>query len=321
MKQVLVTLPLTGAQRERLEELLPGGSFTYSPAAEVTDGQVAEAEILVGNLPPARLAAARKLAWVQLGSSGADAYTKPGVLAPGVQLTNATGAYGLALSEHLLAQTFYLKKKLGLYARNQRAALWRDEGRVTAIQGSVTMVVGLGSIGGDYARKMAALGSTVYGIRRHVGACPSWLKGLGTLADLDAWLPRADIVALSLPGAPDTQGLFHAGRFARMKPGSILLNVGRGSAIVTDDLVAALRQGPLAAAALDVTDPEPLPAEHPLWQCENLLLTPHVAGDFHLQETQDAVGNLVLENVARYAAGRPLLNPVDRESGYRQFER
>ena len=321
MKQVLVTLPVPPEKRLLLEAQLPGAQYTYTTFAEVTDEQIAAANIVLGKLPPARAHKAEQLEWLQLSISGADAFLKPGVLPEGVRLTNATGAFGLAVSEQLLGYTFFLKKKFGLYHRNQLRAEWKDEGMATAIAGSTTLVVGFGSIGGDYAAKMTALGSRVYGIRRHKTACPGWLAGLDTLDRLDDWLPQADIVALCLPGTPETAGLFGAERLARMKAGSILLNGGRGSSVHAGALAEALRSGPLAGAALDVTDPEPLPAGHPLWKCENLLLTPHVAGNFHLQQTTDEVIALFIENLGRYARGEALKNPVDPATGYRAFSK
>ncbi len=319
MKQILVTLPMPPEQRALLEQQMPGAAYIYCPKNEVTDEQIAAASIILGNLPPERLAGAKKLEWLQLNSSGADAYAKPGVLPAGAKLTNATGAYGLAISEQLLGYTFFLKKKFGLYYKNQLAGVWKDEGLVTAVAGSTTLVVGLGSIGGDYAAKMAALGSRVYGIRRNKTDCPPYLAAVGSFEQLDEWLPQADIVALALPNTPETVRLFDETRLAKMKPGSILLNVGRGSCVDHEALAAALRAGPLAAAALDVTEPEPLPAGHPLWKSENLFLTPHVAGDFHLQETLDWITALFIENLGRYARGEALQNPVDPATGYRQF--
>lgn len=321
MKQILVTLPMPPEKRALLEAQMPDAAYTYCPKNEVSDEQIAAANIILGNLPAERLACAGSLEWLQLNSSGSDAYAKPGVLPAGAKLTNATGAYGLAISEQLLGYTFFLKKKFGLYHKNQLNGVWKDEGTVTAIAGSNTLVVGLGSIGGDYAAKMAALGSRVYGIRRNKTACPPYLAALGSFEQLDEWLPMADIVALALPNTPETVHLFDEARLARMKPGSILLNVGRGSCIDQDALAAALRTGPLTAAAIDVTEPEPLPAEHPLWKCENLFLTPHVAGDFHLQETLDWIISLFIENLGRYARGEALQNPVDPATGYRAFHK
>ena len=289
--KILITVPFTEEQEKRLRAQMPGAEYMFTTRVKASDKQIREADVILGNLPVARLAQAANLKWLQLNSSGADAYAAEGALAPEVILTNATGAYGLAISEHLLAATFFLKKKLGLYFMNQKNREWKDEGQVTAISGSRTLVIGLGSIGGDYARKMALLGSRVVGIRRTKAECPDYLEEIGTFEDIDRFLPEADIVALALPNTPQT---YH--------------------------LVKVLRNGPLAGASIDVTDPEPLPADHPLWRCENLLLTPHIAGDYHLQETLDQIVELFIDNLGRYAKGRELRNPVDKKTGYRKTQ-
>ena len=318
--KILITAPFTQKQKERLQAQMPGADYTYTTRIKATDDQIREADIILGNLPVGRLSQAAHLKWLQLNSSGADAYAADGVLAPETALTNATGAYGLAISEHLLATTFFLKKKLGKYYRNQKEREWKDEGQVTAIAGSRTLVLGLGSIGGDYARKMALLGSRVIGIRRTKAACPDYLEEIGTFEDIDRFLPEADIVAMALPNTPQTYHIMNEERLSGMKRGSILLNVGRGTAIDQDALVKVLRNGPLAGASIDVTDPEPLPADHPLWCCENLLLTPHIAGDYHLQETLDQIVELFIDNLGRYARGKELRNPVDKKTGYRKTQ-
>lgn len=318
--KILITVPFTQKQKERLQAQMPGADYTYTTRIKATDDQIREADIILGNLPVGRLSQAAHLEWLQLNSSGADAYAADGVLAPETALTNATGAYGLAISEHLLATTFFLKKKLGKYYRNQKEREWKDEGQVTAIAGSRTLVLGLGSIGGDYARKMALLGSRVIGIRRTKAACPDYLEEIGTFEDIDRFLPEADIVAMALPNTPQTYHIMNEERLLGMKRGSILLNVGRGTAIDQDALVKVLRNGPLAGASIDVTDPEPLPEDHPLWRCENLLLTPHIAGDYHLQETLDQIVELFIDNLGRYAKGKELRNPVDKKTGYRKTQ-
>ena len=318
--KILITVPFTQKQKERLQAQMPGADYTYTTRIKATDDQIREADIILGNLPVGRLSQAAHLKWLQLNSSGADAYAADGVLASDTALTNATGAYGLAISEHLLATTFFLKKKLGKYYRNQKEREWKDEGQVTAIAGSRTLVLGLGSIGGDYARKMALLGSRVIGIRRTKAACPDYLEEIGTFEDIDRFLPEADIVAMALPNTPQTYHIMNEERLSGMKRGSILLNVGRGTAIDQDALVKVLRNGPLAGASIDVTDPEPLPADHPLWRCENLLLTPHIAGDYHLQETLDQIVELFIDNLGRYARGKELRNPVDKKTGYRKTQ-
>lgn len=318
--KILITVPFTEEQEKRLRAQMPGAEYEFTTRIKASDEQIREADIILGNLPVARLAQAENLKWLQLNSSGADAYAAEGALAPEVVLTNATGAYGLAISEHLLAATFFLKKKLGRYYINQKNREWKDEGQVTAVSGSRTLVIGLGSIGGDYARKMALLGSRVIGIRRTKAECPDYLEEIGTFEDIDRFLPEADIVAMALPNTPQTYHIMNEERLLGMKRGSILLNVGRGTAIDQDALVRVLRNGPLAGASIDVTDPEPLPADHPLWRCENLLLTPHIAGDYHLQETLDQIVELFIDNLGRYAKGRELRNPVDKKTGYRKTQ-
>ena len=318
--KILITVPFTKEQEKRLREQMPGAEYEFTTRIKASDEQIREADIILGNLPVARLAQAENLKWLQLNSSGADAYAAEGALAPEVILTNATGAYGLAISEHLLAATFFLKKKLGRYYINQKNREWKDEGQVTAVSGSRTLVIGLGSIGGDYARKMALLGSRVIGIRRTKAECPDYLEEIGTFEDIDRFLPEADIVAMALPNTPQTYHIMNEERLSGMKRGSILLNVGRGTAIDQDALVKVLRNGPLTGASIDVTDPEPLPEDHPLWRCENLLLTPHIAGDYHLQETLDQIVELFIDNLGRYARGKELKNPVDKKTGYRKTQ-
>lgn len=318
--KILITVPFTEEQRTRLQAQMPDAEYTYTKRGKATEEMIRNADIILGNVPAAQLSLAENLKWLQLNSSGADVYAKEGVLAPDVLLTNSTGAYGLAISEHLIGATFFLKKKLGYYYRNQMRAEWKDEGRVTAIAGSRTLVLGLGNIGGDYARKMYALGSRVIGIRRTASACPGYLEAAGTFDDLDRYLPEADIVMMALPNTPQTYHIMNAERLAKMKKGSILLNVGRGTAVDQEALVDALKNGPLAGASIDVTDPEPLPSGHPLWKCENLLLTPHISGDYHLQETLDYIIELFIDNLGRYANGKELRNPVDRKTGYRKTQ-
>ena len=290
--KILITVPFTKEQEKRLREQMPGAEYEFTTRIKASDEQIREADIILGNLPVARLAQAENLKWLQLNSSGADAY----------------------------AADFFLKKKLGRYYINQKNREWKDEGQVTAISGSRTLVIGLGSIGGDYARKMALLGSRVIGIRRTKAECPDYLEEIGTFEDIDRFLPEADIVAMALPNTPQTYHIMNEERLSGMKRGSILLNVGRGTAIDQDALVKVLRNGPLAGASIDVTDPEPLPEDHPLWRCENLLLTPHIAGDYHLQETLDQIVELFIDNLGRYARGKELKNPVDKKTGYRKTQ-
>ncbi|MCD7801811.1 MAG: D-2-hydroxyacid dehydrogenase [Clostridiales bacterium] len=317
---ILVTIPMDSRQRQTLAAIAPEAAVRYTTGADVTVEEVAQAEIILGNVPIPLLQNAKCLKWLQLNFAGSDNYAAPGVLPEGVLLTNASGAYGLAISECMLAGVLHLIKHLDRYQRNQGQHLWHDEGQVSSIEGSTTLVVGLGDIGGSFARRMHALGSTVIGIRRNVTDRPDYLSALYQMDALDQLLPLVDFVSLSLPNSPQTRKIIGPAQLARMKDTAILINVGRGSAVDTEALNDALRSGEIGGAVLDVVDPEPLPPEHPLWDAPHLLLTPHVSGNYNLPETLRRVVNIALRNLAAYLNGQPMESVVDRATGYRRIE-
>ncbi|SKB76478.1 MAF protein [Lachnospiraceae bacterium] len=319
MKNVLVTFKATDEEKGRMESI-EGFSFKFREAQDLTSDELREAEIIAGNIPADRAVECEKLEWIQLNMAGAADFTAPGVLPENVIITNATGAYGLALSEHMLAMLLSLQKKLYLYEKDQIKHEWTDEGNVTSIWGSHTLVVGLGDIGSEFAKKMKALGSTVRGIRRHLTAKPDYLDGIYTMESLDELLHWADIVAITLPGTPETEHLFDIERFRKMKSTAIFLNVGRGSVAVTSDLCKALNEGIIGGAGIDVVEPEPLPKDDPLWDAKNIIITPHISGYYHLEETRRRIADIIISNLEAYAEGKPLKNIVDRQTGYRKFD-
>lgn len=322
-KKILVLLPLEEAGKKRLEQILSAGPAgwraVYSSVETVSAGDLEGVEAVLGNLPANLIPAAASLRWMQLSMAGADAYVQEGVLPDGVALTNTTGAFGLAISEHMVACLLTLYKKLHLYRDNQLKGQWLDRGEVKQVEGSVVLSVGMGDIGGSFARKMKALGAYIIGIRRTPRPKPDWADEVYQMDGLDSVLPRADIVALSLPGTAETFRLFDRERISRMKEGATLLNVGRGNVLDTDALCDALSSGKLYAASLDVTDPEPLPSDHRLWKLENALITPHVSGFFHLRATYDNIVDITLTNLERFLSGVPLACQVDRRTGYRKL--
>lgn len=309
---VLVLLPVSAAQRARLEDAAPGATFAYATAADATDEQVAAAEVIVGNLPPARLAAARGLRLPQLNSAGYDDYLAAGTLPAGAMLASASGAYGQAVSEHMLAMLLSMMKRLPAYRDAQRAHEWVDLGSVTSLSGARVLVLGAGDIGTHFARLCAALGARVTGVRRRPSEPHAPFSAMGTFDELPELLPQADVVASALPSAPGTRRLADAAFFSAMRGGAFFVNAGRGDLVVAEDLVAALESGHLAGAALDVTDPEPLPADHPLWDAPGALVTPHVSGWYHLPVTLDNIVGIAAENLARLERGEKPRNLVER---------
>lgn len=318
MKKILVCMSLEERHKQRLEAAAPGCEFTYAVGDELTRDMVSQAQIIIGNPKPSWIAASPRLELLQLFSAGADPYLKPGVLAPTTALTNATGAYGKAVSEHALAMTLTLLKKLHRYRDFQRDHAWKDAGMVTSLSDATVLVVGLGDIGLAYARMAKALGARVIGVKRRNGPSPEGVDELCLTAELDRVLPEADVIFSILPGTADTFHFYTAERFAAMKNSAVFLNCGRGSAVAMDVLADALRQGQIAAAGIDVAEIEPLPAESPLWDLENLLITPHVAGNFHLADILEQVVNISCGNLRAVLAGEPLRNVVDFATGYKK---
>lgn len=308
---VLVQLPLSEAQRERLEAAAPRAAFTYVKPRTVTEADVCAADAIVGNVPVSMLAGASRLRLLQLNSAGYEQYAAPGVLPAGCALCCATGAYGQAVSEHLFASVMALVKRLPGYQDHQRAHEWADLGPVTSPRGANVLVLGAGDIGAHVAALFAAMGARVTGIRSRVATPHAPFAAMGTLDDLPRLLPVADVVCSVLPSTPATRGIAGETFFSLMRAGAFFANAGRGDLVDQDALVAALESGHLAGAALDVCTPEPLPADSPLWDAPNLLLTPHVSGQFHLAVTLDNIVDIAAQNLAHLTAGEPLRNHVN----------
>lgn len=321
-KEILVTIPVTNEHKKYLEEKASSGQyhccFRYIPGKNVTKEDADRANVIIGNLKPELVKGAENLEWFQLNSAGADQYVAPGVLSEKTVLTNATGAYGLAVSEHMLALVFDLIRRLNQYHRNQAACEWKSMGNIISVEGSKVLVMGLGDIGGDFARKMKALGAYTIGIRRTCKDKPEYLDEQYTMEELDRVLPQADIVAMVLPGGPSTHHLMDERRLRLMKKGAYLINVGRGNAIDPKALLEVLKEGHLGGCGLDVTEPEPLPAGDPLWSMGNVVITPHVAGNFFLPETFERIVRIAGTNLEAWVTGKELKNVVDFSTGYRK---
>ena len=303
-KKILVTIPMEEKHKRKIATIASDAEVIYLTPDKAEKSIVQEAEIILGNVAVDAVRGSKNLKWIRLNSA---------------ILTNATGAYGLAIAEHMLGMVLCLQKKMYIYIKNQKEHMWKDEGAVTSIYGSKTLVVGLGDIGGEFAMRMHALGSKVYGIKRNKSVVPEYLQDVYQLDKLDDILHEFDIVALSLPETKETKNLFNSHKFQKMKTGAILLNVGRGSTVHTADLCEALNSGKLGGAGLDVVDIEPLPVESPLWNAKNLILTPHVSGGYHLKETLERIREISIENLKSFYEKKPMKNLVDFKTGYRKF--
>ena len=316
IKNVLVIFPLDQTGKDKLCKAYPSLTFCFSESP--TREEVLQADVIFGNPSPTSISESRRLQWIQLNSAGADQYLKPGLLPKGTLLTNATGAYGLTISEHLMGMLLMLFKKLHLLRDHQNKSIWQNAGNVKTLMNATVLILGAGNIGTEFAKRVKAFGSITIGVRRTPGDKPDCYDEMHLINDLDTLLPRADVVVMALPGTAETTHLINKKRIALMKDDAVLLNVGRGSAIETEALCDALKKGKFWGVGLDVTEPEPLPSDHRLWRFPNVFITPHCAGGFGLNETKVYIAELFERNLNRILAGEVPENLVDFTTGYRK---
>jgi len=283
-----------------------------------TPREIAAADAAIGVCTPEVLAQAKQLRWIQWTAAGVErCVQQPAVRERGVLLTNTQRIAAPSMAEHVLMLMLALSRNLPYYEREQHKGQWVkwEEAPPSAdLDGKTLLVVGLGGIGTEVARRAHALGMRVTATRASGRSGPDFVSYVGLPDELLKLTREADFVVNCAPLTPQTTAIFDREFFAAMKHSAYFINVGRGRSAVTADLVAALREGTIAGAGLDVVDPEPLPPDSPLWQLPNLILTPHVSGNTPVSQEQFAA--LLRENLRRYVAGEPMLAVVDVERGY-----
>lgn len=319
MYKVLCTLPVDADNKKAIEAAGPGCTFKYVLQGDVKREDLLDVDIILGNLSPSLLTDLPRLKFLQLDSAGSDGYAKlpifQGEGAP--LLANATGTYGVTISEYMVGSIIMLIRHFQVYRDQMKEHRWQRIELPTCISGHKALVIGLGDIGTNFAMRMKAFGASVTAIRRTEGEKPDYIDRVGTLKDLPEMLAEADFVGLCLPNSPETTKIINRETLALMKPEAILVNVGRGSAVDYMALAEALKEGKLAGAALDVTDPEPLPEDHPLWDCRNCLITPHVAGLFQQEDPFRKIVARCAANLEHFLKNEPCESVVDINTGYR----
>ncbi len=320
MSTKIIGITYNGINEDRatkLKALCESYGFTPKFAPSNTGSAFYEdCEIIFGTPKPAWMADYKNLKWLQTSSAGVDAYCRPGILSEDVLLTNAKGGYGIGIAEHLMMQLLMLMKNSVAYHHQQLEQKWQSLGAVRGLYGAVVTVVGLGDIGGEFAKRAKAFGAVVRGVKRVATDKPEYVDDLYTTEQLDIALKDADVVALCLPNTAATDNILNADRIAALKQGAFVLNVGRGSAIDEEALVGALNNGHLGGAGLDVTRVEPLPAGKSLWTAKNTIISPHVSGGITYDLTIDRVIEVFTDNLKDYAEGKPFKRLVNRKEGY-----
>jgi phosphoglycerate dehydrogenase-like enzyme len=327
----LVIYPAVDSQR-LAKIVAAAGPMQVVNAADASAArrEIADADAFFGKLTPELLAAAARLRWVQSPTASLEHYLFPALVEHPSVLTNMRGLYSDVIAEHVLGMMLAFTRHLNDYIRNQAAGLWEPAGgeaerptfvtgpgvlsaidRAHPSLGDLTLgIVGLGAIGTEIARRGASFGMRVLAVDPVQPEAPPEVAALWPPERLHELLAASDFVVIAAPHTPETEQMFRRRQLQAMKRSAYLINIGRGAIVNLDDLVTALAAGEIAGAGLDVFEIEPLPGDHPLWRMRNVIITPHVAGQSprvpprHLE--------VLLDNVRRFVAERPLVNVVDK---------
>ncbi len=303
-----------------LQRFAPGVTLVSADTQEQAVNEVVDADVYIGTCEEEVLAAAGQLHWLQTYFAGVEScVSQPALKGGQVVLSNGQRLSSTAIGDHSIALMMALVRGLDGYIGLQAKGDWQRDAvpqvqRFGEVSGRTILVVGLGGIGTQVAKRAHALGMTVLATRGSRREGPDYIEYVGLAHEAIELAAKADVVVNAAPLTPATRGMFNKAFFEAMQSHAYFVSVGRGESTVTDDLVAAIKSGQIAGAGLDVTDPEPLPADHELWQTPRVIISPHMAAMSPV--TFQRIFTLIGENLRRYVAGEPLLSVVNVERGY-----
>lgn len=332
--KIVIHPPVDAARLDRLAEVAPSVAFVNAGSEAEAVREIPDADAVFGKLTPPMLAAAGRLRWVQSFTASLEHYIFPALVEHPCVVTNMRGLFSDVIADQVMGYILCFARNLHTYIRNQSERKWAPVGGEAArvsfaagpgevnpidrahshLGGQTVGVVGLGGIGSEVARRANGFGMRIVAVDPRRTDPPPEVEWLRPPLELPALLAESDYVVIAAPHTPATARMFGGEQFRQMKPTGYLVNVGRGAIVDLAALTEALRAGTIAGAALDVFEVEPLPADHPLWEFPNVILTPHVAG-YSPRIAERHLGVLV-ENVRRFAAGTPLLNVVDKRDWF-----
>ena len=290
--------------------------FFYKAESEIPESNF-DADIIYG-FAPSIVKSSKNLKWLCVPWAGVDSLMTPGYFAnEECLLTNAAGAYGVSIAEHMIAVSLVMMRRLDEFMAETREGQWKSPRPQKSLKDCRITVLGTGDIGTTFAKRARAFEpENIIGVCRSGKSSAQVYDKVLTVSELDSILPETDLLAMSLPATPETRGILSRERIGLLPEGAYIVNVGRGSAIDEDALADALDSEKLGGAALDVFQTEPLPQGNRLWKIKNLVITPHVAGNMTLPYTKDKNVQMFLEDLANFTKGAPLHYLVDKKLGY-----
>ena len=307
---------LTNELLQSIKDTAPCAVFYEVEQSVVKASDLIDSDIVFGRIPPHLLIELKDLKWMHLGSAGANGLTDISLYAnKSTLVTKSSGTFGIVIAEYIVGMMIALGKNLGYYYDKKREGIWCDQWpELLSIHGSTVLVLGLGNIGTEVCKMLTSFRCNIIGFRRNATKPHKVISDVRPLSRLRESLPEADYVVICTPGTTETEKLFGDEEFDLMKKRAIIVNVGRGMIIDNDALAKALHERKIAGAGLDVTEPEPLPAGHPLWRCKNLLITPHISAATRLTDERRVM--VFIDLLKRYLSGGEMYNIVDFNAGY-----
>ena len=316
-KKIVFYNPAPG-QVEEFQAISPKVKMAGATPATIQT-EIADADGFIGVITPQMYSAAKKLKWVGVMSAGVEnVLWVPGAEAfrnSDVILTNNKEVQGIEIADHAMAMLLYTSRALNVFAENKRTENWQPRPFPgIELRGKTALIIGVGGIGTNIALRAWAFGMHVIGVDPEDKPIVAYIDRIVKPDQLDEVVPLADVVFISAPDTPKSHKMFGANEFELMKKNSYFIAVSRGGVYDMPGLVKALDSKKLSGAGVDVTDPEPLPKGHPLWQFNNVMITPHIAG--RSDKDNDRMIGTIKENVRRFAEGMPMVNVVDKLKGY-----
>lgn len=306
---------LTDGAEENILKIEPKANVNTLHYKQVSHSDIKKAEIIFGWPRYKHLKIAENLKWLQLPSAGVEDYADRGLyLNDDLLLTNASGVYGKPIAEHVLALILSYNRNLPHYTLKKQESKWEKKYKVLDFFDSTVGIIGLGDIGSETAKRTKALGAYTIAYKKHKSKKADYIDKQLSSSGLDELIEKSDYIILALPATKETEGIIDEDKLKLMKKNAFLVNVGRGELIEQQALIKALKENWIAGAALDVTNPEPLPENSELWDLDNLILSQHSSG---FSPTNDKRRfDIFLKNLKRYRNNEQLLNFVDFELGY-----
>lgn len=324
MKKALVVLPYKEEDKQKLVACAEGKcEFLFINRKEHPEEYIAalkDANLIIGEIPNGDFQHCEKFEMLQSSSSGVNYYVEGGKFPENAKLCCMTGVYGNVIAEHLLGMLLAICRRIPEYRNQQNENKWKILKFDKPLDESTVLILGAGDIGTNLAKWMRPMVGKIIGIRRTERAFPDCFDEMFTLEKLDEKLPEADFVISVLPQTPETAGLFDERRLRLMKDDAVLVNGGRGSLIDQEALLKVMSEGKFFGVGLDVTVPEPLPAESPLWKQERILITPHAAGNSCSLESplERKIREFILKNTVKWLSGEEPENVIDFKLGYKK---